>query len=215
MTNGLAGTLSSAPSEWYRWEKDLRANSDIQILLSIDPSSFPLGTGPKPHEIWHSGYYPVVWTNKRYRMVYMNMGHNDMDYENKTNTAAVVNLLQPGTERVDYARPEMARRAAGGTSVSAPASHARLTALDALRGLIMVIMALDHTRDFIHAGAMSFLTRRPHAHDADHLSHPLGHAHLRAGLHVQRRRRRIPALAASGDDARGNCPGFCARAAWR
>ncbi len=50
----------------------------------------------------------------------------------------------------------MARRAAGGTPVNAPASHARLTALDALRGLIMVIMALDHTRDFIHAGAMSF-----------------------------------------------------------
>jgi uncharacterized protein len=85
VTAGLAGTFTSAPSEWYRWDKDLRARSDIQILLSIDPSSFPLGTGPKPHEIWHSGYYPVVWTNKRYRMVYMNMGHNDMDYENKTN----------------------------------------------------------------------------------------------------------------------------------
>jgi len=85
VTDGLAGTFTSAPSEWYRWEKDLRANSDIQILLSIDPSSFPLGTGPKPHEIWYSGYYPVVWTNRRYRMVYMNMGHNDMDYENKTN----------------------------------------------------------------------------------------------------------------------------------
>jgi hypothetical protein len=44
-----------------------------------------LGTGPKPDEIWHSGYYPVVWTNKKYRMIYMNMGHNDMDYENHTN----------------------------------------------------------------------------------------------------------------------------------
>jgi hypothetical protein len=85
ITKGLAGTFTSAPSEWYRWEKDLRTNPDIQILLSIDPSSFPLGTGPKPHEIWHSGYYPVAWSNKRYRMVYMNMGHNDMDYENKTN----------------------------------------------------------------------------------------------------------------------------------
>jgi hypothetical protein len=82
---GLPATLRSAPSEWYRWEHDLRQNRDIQILLSIDPSRFPLGTGPKPNEIWHSGYYPVVWTNKRYRMVYMNMGHNDMDYENKTN----------------------------------------------------------------------------------------------------------------------------------
>jgi hypothetical protein len=54
-------------------------------LLAIDPSSFPLGTGPKPHEIWHEGYYPVAWTNRRYRMVYMNMGHNDMDYEHGTN----------------------------------------------------------------------------------------------------------------------------------
>jgi uncharacterized membrane protein len=32
----------------------------------------------------------------------------------------------------------------------------RLAAVDTLRGLVMVTMALDHTRDFIHAGAMSF-----------------------------------------------------------
>ena len=77
---GLPRTITSAPSEWYRWQRDLRANRDIRILLSIDPSSFPLGTGPKPDEIWHSGDYPVAWTNTKYRMVYMNMGHNDMDY---------------------------------------------------------------------------------------------------------------------------------------
>ena len=82
---GLPATFRSAPSEWYRWEHDLRTRPDIRILLSIDPSSFPLGTGPKPDEIWHDGYYPVAWTNTRYRMVYMNMGHNDIDYEGKTN----------------------------------------------------------------------------------------------------------------------------------
>jgi hypothetical protein len=82
-TAGLPAIFKSAPNEWYRWQNDLRTNADIKILLSIDPASFPLGTGPKPYEIWHRGYYPVVWTNTRYRMIYVNMGHNDMDYEHK------------------------------------------------------------------------------------------------------------------------------------
>jgi hypothetical protein len=71
--SGIAGKLTCAQ------------NPDIKILVSIDSSSFPLGTGPKLNEIWHSGYYPIVWTNIRYKMLYFNMGHNDMDYENKTN----------------------------------------------------------------------------------------------------------------------------------
>jgi len=85
VTLNLPVTFTAAPNEWYKWEKDLRQNKDIEILLSIDSTSFPLGTGPKPHEIWHSGYYPVVWSNKKYKMLYINMGHNDIDYENKTN----------------------------------------------------------------------------------------------------------------------------------
>ena len=82
-TKNLPSTFKSQPNEWYRWEKDLRQNKNIDILLAIDSTSFPLGTGPKAHEIWHSGYYPVVWSNKNYKMIYVNMGHNDMDYEHK------------------------------------------------------------------------------------------------------------------------------------
>lgn len=84
-TRNLPRTFRTAPCEWYRWKKDITKNPDFEILLSIDPSSFPLGTGPKAHEIWHSGYYPIVWTNKKYNMIYLNMGHNDIDYANKTN----------------------------------------------------------------------------------------------------------------------------------
>ncbi|MES2418746.1 MAG: ThuA domain-containing protein [Bacteroidota bacterium] len=83
VTKGLPPVFKSQPNEWYRWEMDLRKNANIKILLAIDSASFPLGTGPKPNEIWHSGFYPVVWSNKNYKMIYVNMGHNDMDYEHK------------------------------------------------------------------------------------------------------------------------------------
>jgi hypothetical protein len=81
----LPETFKTSPNEWYRWKNDLKKKPDIKILLSIDSTSFPLGTGPKLYEIWHSGYYPVCWTNTKYKMIYFNMGHNDIDYENKTN----------------------------------------------------------------------------------------------------------------------------------
>jgi uncharacterized protein len=76
----LSHTFMSAPNEWYRWEKDLATDPDIEIILSLDKNTFPVGTGPKAHEIWHSGFYPVAWVNKKFKMMYMNMGHNDMDY---------------------------------------------------------------------------------------------------------------------------------------
>ncbi len=85
VTKGLPETFTASPNEWYSWKNDLRKNPDIDILLAIDSASFPLGTGPKQYEIWHSGYYPVVWTNRKYKMVYINMGHNDIDYEHHTN----------------------------------------------------------------------------------------------------------------------------------
>jgi hypothetical protein len=77
-TQRLPQKFTSAVSEWYSWTKDLRKNPDIRILCSIDPSSFPLGTDP--NQSWYSGYYPVIWTNKNYKMIYANFGHNAMDY---------------------------------------------------------------------------------------------------------------------------------------
>ena len=43
-----------------------------------------------------------------------------------------------------------------GYADSDPQPQARVQSVDALRGFVMIIMALDHTREFFHAGAMSF-----------------------------------------------------------
>ena len=49
----LPSTFTSAVSEWYGWNRDLRTNTNIRILASVDPSSFPLGTDP--NQSWYSG----------------------------------------------------------------------------------------------------------------------------------------------------------------
>lgn len=57
---------------------------------------------------------------------------------------------QPAIERpLQLIQPE-------GPSEALATRRPRVQAVDALRGLIMIIMALDHDRDFIHAGAQSF-----------------------------------------------------------
>jgi hypothetical protein len=81
-TQRLPASFTSAVSEWYSWSNDLRNNSNISILASVDPVSFPLGTDP--NQSWYSGYYPIMWTNKNYKMLYANFGHNDMNYSNNT-----------------------------------------------------------------------------------------------------------------------------------
>lgn len=81
-TAGLPATITSSVSEWYSWQNDLRQNPDIDILASMDPSTFPIGTDPD--QTWYSGYYPIVWSNRNYKMVYNNFGHNAMDYSTNT-----------------------------------------------------------------------------------------------------------------------------------
>ncbi|WP_394825521.1 ThuA domain-containing protein [Pendulispora albinea] len=77
-TARLPATFRSAVSEWYSWNNDLRKDANIRILASVDPSSFPLGTDP--NQTWYNGYYPILWTNVNYRMLYANFGHDAMDY---------------------------------------------------------------------------------------------------------------------------------------
>lgn len=45
----------------------------------------------------HKGYCPLVWTNKKYKIQYVNMGHNNIDYEggiNKTLSYTFENKIQ-------------------------------------------------------------------------------------------------------------------------
>jgi Trehalose utilisation len=82
----LPATFTSAVSEWYSWAHDLRTNPDIRVLAAVDPVSFPLGTDP--NQSWYDGYYPILWTNRGYRMLYANFGHDGMNYQTNTATSS-------------------------------------------------------------------------------------------------------------------------------
>jgi type 1 glutamine amidotransferase len=45
----------------------------VKVLVTFDPENYPIGF----KDVLTGGDMPVVWTNTKYRMVYMNMGHGD------------------------------------------------------------------------------------------------------------------------------------------
>jgi uncharacterized protein len=69
----IPSTFLSPSNEWYIWRPSPRLNKDVKVLLSLSPANYPIGL----KDVIKSGDVPVVWTNTRYRMLYMNMGHGD------------------------------------------------------------------------------------------------------------------------------------------
>ena len=70
---GLPPILMSPANEWYSWHPDLRKNPDIKVLMTLDPSNYPLGF----KDTLSGGDIPVTWTNTKYKMIYTNMGHGN------------------------------------------------------------------------------------------------------------------------------------------
>ena len=79
VTRHIPAHFLSPANEWYSWLPDPRANKDVKVLLTLAPSNFPLGF----KDTLTGGDIPVVWTNTRYRMIYMNMGHGDKIFSDK------------------------------------------------------------------------------------------------------------------------------------
>ena len=77
VTQGLPADFYVPANEWYGWKPSPRQNTDVHVLISLSPSNYPLGL----KETLTRGDIPVVWTNTRYRMIYMNMGHGDKIFD--------------------------------------------------------------------------------------------------------------------------------------
>ncbi|ADV81144.1 ThuA domain-containing protein [Terriglobus saanensis] len=80
VTHRLPATFLAPSNEWYVWKPSARANANVKVLISFDPANYPLGFKDR----LLSGDMPVVWTNTKYRMLYVNMGHGDKIFTNET-----------------------------------------------------------------------------------------------------------------------------------
>lgn len=77
-------------SEFYQWSPSPRQNPDVEVLLTISQKMYPLGI----KDVVKFGDFPVVWTNKKYRMIYLNTGHGDEGFMDATQNLLFVNAFR-------------------------------------------------------------------------------------------------------------------------
>jgi type 1 glutamine amidotransferase len=90
VTRNLPQSFIAPESEWYAWQPSPRLNPDVDVLLTLSRDNYPLGI--KDVMMW--GDIPVVWTNRKYRMIYLNMGHGDDEFSDATQKLLFVNAFR-------------------------------------------------------------------------------------------------------------------------
>jgi type 1 glutamine amidotransferase len=86
VTKGLPQTFISPINEWYQWKPSPRANKNVKVIVSLSPENYPLGL----KDIIPDGDLPVVWTNTKYRMIYMNIGHGAGIFSDATQNKLII-----------------------------------------------------------------------------------------------------------------------------
>ena len=89
-TRNLPERFVAPASEFYQWTPDPRSNPAVEVLVSLAPENFPMGL----KDVVFGGDFPVVWTNRNYRMIYLNMGHGDECFSDATQNLLFVNALR-------------------------------------------------------------------------------------------------------------------------
>lgn len=90
VTKNLPKEFVTAPSEFYQWNPSPRKNPNVKILASISQKNYPFGI----KDVVKFGDFPVVWTNTKYRMIYLNMGHGDEGFMDATQNLLVTNAFR-------------------------------------------------------------------------------------------------------------------------
>jgi uncharacterized protein len=89
VTAGMPESYMAPSNEWYQWKPSPRLNRNVRVLVTLDPSNYPIGV----KDVITQGDMPIVWTNTKYRMVYMNMGHGENVFGDPTQNKLFANAI--------------------------------------------------------------------------------------------------------------------------
>jgi YVTN family beta-propeller protein len=149
VARGIPDAYESPSNEWYVWKPSPRLNKDVRVLVTFDPSNYPLGL----KDVLTGGDVPVVWTNTRYKMIYMNMGHGDKIFTSPIQNKLIENAANwLGMGAVNTAAPP-----ASGTEISPrgialnPGTH-RVYAVNTAAGTVTVMGDAGHSPAEIKVG---------------------------------------------------------------
>jgi len=90
VNKAMPATFMSPINEWYQWKPSPRLNPDVKVLVTLSDENYPLGL----KDIVPDGDLPVVWTNTKYRMVYLNMGHGNRIFNDPAQNNLIFNSLR-------------------------------------------------------------------------------------------------------------------------
>jgi YVTN family beta-propeller protein len=146
-TARLPDAFVSPSNEWYVWKPSPRLNKDVRVLVTLDPANYPLGL----KDVLTSGDLPVVWTNTKYRMLYMNMGHGDKSFTSSTQNKLIEDAI------TSLGTPSPAPPPASGLRVSPrgvavnPTNH-KVYSVNLAVGTVTVVDAVAHSSSTVKVG---------------------------------------------------------------
>ena len=147
---GIPDAFESPANEWYVWKPSPRLNKDVKVLATFDAANYPIGL----KDVLSSGDLPVVWTNTKYKMLYMNMGHGDKIFTSPVQNRLIDNAINwLGAGAKPNTIPE-----ASGIQISPrgivlnPRTH-KVYAVNTRRGTVTVLNGEGHFEASVKVGA--------------------------------------------------------------
>jgi YVTN family beta-propeller protein len=155
-TANLPEAFVAPANEWYVWKPSPRLNKDVRVLVTFDPANYPLGL----KDVLTAGDLPVVWTNTKYKMIYMNMGHGDKIFTNATQNRLFEDVIVSlGRPKAWASRPStrLRRPVASGLEISPRGivlndGNHKVYAVNTAGGTVTVINAGDGSAKSVKVG---------------------------------------------------------------